>query len=224
MSRDLHPFDRNPLPLRARAAVVVAHPDDETLWAGGWILDHRGWDWTIVSLCRKSDPDRSPRFLRVLERYGARGDMRDMDDGPDQSPLEIADVEREVLAALPADSYDVLLTHGPRGEYTRHLRHEETSRAVQALWLGGRVTAGELWMFGYEDGEKTYLPRADRAADLTVKLRDDTWNEKYRIITALYGFTPESWEARVTPRVEAFWRVRTQADIDRWKIREARFE
>ncbi len=150
--------------------------------------------------------------------------MRDMDDGPDQAPLELAEVEREVLAALPPNSYDILLTHGPRGEYTRHLRHEETSRAVLALWQGGRVTAGELWMFAYEDGAKKYLPRAAQAADMTVKLSDDTWDAKYRIMTELYGFAPASWEARVTPRVEAFRRVRSPADIDRWKIREARLE
>jgi LmbE family N-acetylglucosaminyl deacetylase len=44
---------------RPRAAVVVAHPDGETLWCGGYILSH--WDslWRIVTLCRAADPDRA---------------------------------------------------------------------------------------------------------------------------------------------------------------------
>jgi hypothetical protein len=40
----------------ANAAVIVAHPDDETLWAGGMILTHPGYNWFVASLCRKSDP------------------------------------------------------------------------------------------------------------------------------------------------------------------------
>ena len=37
---------------RLRAAVVVAHPDDETLWCGGYILTHPEFLWRIVTLCR----------------------------------------------------------------------------------------------------------------------------------------------------------------------------
>ncbi|KPK81130.1 MAG: hypothetical protein AMS27_15700 [Bacteroides sp. SM23_62_1] len=55
------------------AAVIVAHPDDETLWAGGTVLAHPLWDWYIITLCRKSDPDRAPKFYRVLEILGAEG-------------------------------------------------------------------------------------------------------------------------------------------------------
>jgi hypothetical protein len=35
---------------RYRAAVVVAHPDDETLWCGGYILTHPEFLWRIVTL------------------------------------------------------------------------------------------------------------------------------------------------------------------------------
>jgi len=58
---------------RQRAAVVVAHPDDETLWCGGYVVAHSEFDWRIVTLCRASDPDRAPKFRRVLERLGAVG-------------------------------------------------------------------------------------------------------------------------------------------------------
>ena len=48
-------------------AVIVAHPDDETLWAGGTILSHPEWKWFIVSLCRGNDQDRSVRFITSLK-------------------------------------------------------------------------------------------------------------------------------------------------------------
>jgi len=31
-------------------AVIVAHPDDETLWAGGLLIDHPEWDVFVACL------------------------------------------------------------------------------------------------------------------------------------------------------------------------------
>jgi len=187
------------------AAVVVAHPDDETLWAGGTILAHREWEWFIVTLCRAHDQDRAPKFFRALKRLGATGRMADLDDEPEQTPLVHQQVEETVLSLLDRKSLDVILTHGPQGEYTRHLRHEEVSKAVAALWQTGRVRAHSLRMFAYEDGGKRYLPRAVEGAHLRTALSDELWQDKYRIITEIYGFGAESFEARTTPREEAFW-------------------
>ena len=67
---------------RPGAAVIVAHPDDETLWCGGYLLTHPEFTWRIVTLCRAVDPDRAQKFRRVLRRFGAGGEMADLDDGP----------------------------------------------------------------------------------------------------------------------------------------------
>ena len=81
----------------SRAAVVVAHPDDETLWAGGTLLMSSECHWTVVTLCRRSDTDRAPKFFRVLEYLGAAGTMGDLDDGPEQNPLMPQEVREAVL-------------------------------------------------------------------------------------------------------------------------------
>ena len=112
---------------RLRAAVVVAHPDDETLWCGGYILTHPEFRWRIVTLCRALDSDRAPKFRRVLQRLGAEGEMADLDDGPDQAPLPLEQVQETTARLLAGTSYDLILTHGPQGEYTQHRRHEELS-------------------------------------------------------------------------------------------------
>jgi len=207
---------RRPVTGTNEALIVVAHPDDETLWAGGTIIDNPSWSWTIVALCRRDDPDRAPRFARVLDQLGATGAMGDLDDGPDQAPLSGDHVVAAVADLLPARAWARVLTHSPFGEYTRHRRHEEVSRAVVSLWRRGTITAGEIFLFAYEDGGRTYLPRAVERADQVTALDDNTFSRKYGLITNTYGFAPDSWEARATPRTEAFWRFESATGYDAW--------
>src|SRR5271154_3802885 len=127
-----------------KVAVIVAHPDDETLWAGGVILSHPEWDCFIVSLCRKNDPDRSPKFAAALKILGARGVMGDLDDSPEQTPLPQSEIQNAILKLLPAVHFDLVITHSINGEYTRHLRHEEIGKAVIILWNAGKIMANKL--------------------------------------------------------------------------------
>ncbi len=189
---------------RRRVAVIVAHPDDETLWAGGLLLSHPEWSTFIASLCRGKDPDRAPKFAKVLKYLNAQGAMGDLDDGPGQIPLPAKVVKEAVLTLLPAREYDILLTHASCGEYTRHRRHEEVSRAVWDLWRDRSLRAGKLWQFAYEDGKRAYLPRPRRDACIRLPLSDELWLRKYKIITELYGFDTSTWEARVVTHTEAF--------------------
>jgi LmbE family N-acetylglucosaminyl deacetylase len=198
-------LDNVSLDRRPRAAAVVAHPDDETLWCGGYILAHPEFRWRIVTLCRAMDGDRAPKFREVLERFGAEGEMADLDDGPQQTPLPVEQVAEAAGRLLAGNSYDLILTHGPLGEYTWHRRHAECCHGVVELWRSGGIVTKRLWMFAYEDGGRAYLPRVCQDADRRDVLPDDVWAEKRRLILDVYGFGPESWEAQATPREEGFW-------------------
>ena len=204
-----------------RAAVVVAHPDDETLWCGGYILAHPEIHWRVVTLCRGSDPDRAPKFRRVLKDLGAVGEMADLDDGPDQVPLPIEQIQATITRLLAGNSYSLILTHGPRGEYTRHRRHEECCRSVVDLWRSGSIATNRLSLFAYEDGGHAYLPRVRNDADQRDVLAENVWLEKRRLITEVYGYGVDSWEARTVPREEGFWCFDSaQAAAKRTAIRE----
>jgi len=203
--KTLIPLDEARSDPRPRAAVVVAHPDDETLWCGGYILSHPELLWRLVTLCRAADSDRASRFRRVLQRFGAQGEMADLDDGPDQAPLPVEQVQETVARLMAGTSYDLILTHGPTGEYTQHRRHAECCQTVVELWRSGIIDTSRLWMFAYEDGDRAYLPRVRADADRREVLREEVWIEKRRLITDLYGFGAESWEAQTTPREEGFW-------------------
>ncbi len=187
--------------------VIVAHPDDETLWAGGTILSHPSWKCFIVCLCRKSDAERAQKFSKVLEILKSDGVMDDVDDGPDQKPLDEKVLEDTILSLLPPGHFDLVITHSPNGEYTRHLRHEETGLAVQKLWSMGKIAANELWTFAYEDGNRAYYPIAVKNASNYHELTQNVWQQKYNLITEIYGFGKDSWEAKTTPQAEAFWQM-----------------
>jgi LmbE family N-acetylglucosaminyl deacetylase len=197
-------------------AVIVAHPDDETLWAGGTILSHPSWEWFIVCLCRGSDTERAPKFYKALKVLKSEGIMGDLDDGPEQKPLDEKEVERAILDLLPPKHFDLIISHNPSGEYTKHIRHEEASKAVIKLWHAGKISANELWTFAYEDGNKEYYPRSVENDTIYRTLTKRIWLRKYSIITETYGFEKGSFEAETTPRAESFWQFTNSYDAEKW--------
>jgi LmbE family N-acetylglucosaminyl deacetylase len=197
-------------------AVIVAHPDDETLWAGGTILSYPAWKWFIVCLCRRNDEDRSPRFYKTLKILKSDGIIGDLDDGPEQKPLDGQEVEKAILNLLPARHFDLVVSHSPNGEYTRHLRHEEVGKAVIKLWNTGEISTPELWTFAYTDHNKKHLPVADENASRSRLLTKRIWLLKYRIITEIYGFEKGGFEAETTPKTESFWQFTDPSVAKKW--------
>lgn len=142
--------------------------------------------------------------------------MGDLDDGPEQNPLNETELEQTILNLLPKKHYDLIITHNPNGEYTRHLRHEEVSRAVINLWQNGKIATTELRTFAYEDGNKKYYPRPVKSATIYYPLAEHIWQKKYSIVSKTYGFGEKSWELQTTPREEAFWQFTNSLSAVKW--------
>jgi LmbE family N-acetylglucosaminyl deacetylase len=193
-------------PSAERAAVVVAHPDDETIWCGGLICMRSAWDWTVVSVCRGDDPDREPRFRAACLALGASGFISDLDDGSPPAGIDpAADIAPRVVETIGGGRWDLVVTHGANGEYG-HPRHKETHEAVRGLVASGALRAAEFWSFAYECDASTGHSSPASDADVVVDLSDDVFEEKTGIIREIYGFGPDSFEVRACGRREAFRR------------------
>ena len=87
------------------------------------------------------------------------------------------------------------------------------------LWEKELIKAKEVWMFAYEDGGeggKQDLPKAIKTAHLKSILPEDIWRRKRTIVTDIYGFTLDSYEANIVMREEAFWCFQSPVEFHEW--------
>jgi LmbE family N-acetylglucosaminyl deacetylase len=119
--------------VETNAVVVVSHPDDETLWAGGYLQAHPGTDVLVCTIPIK-DPQRCADFFQVCKALKANGSF--VARHTDREPLtDLSHVQRLV------EKYDLILTHNEFGEYG-HEQHIAVHRAMKATGVPMRV-------FGY---------------------------------------------------------------------------
>ncbi len=194
-----------------KAAVIVAHPDDETIWSGGLILRHPDWEWTVLSLCRGDDPDRSPKFKAVCPQLRATGIISDLNDS--EPLLEInpgREIGPRIVGAIGETAWDLCLTHGRNGEYG-HRRHKEVHGEVVRLIEEGMLQCEELWTFAYECDTVTKPCRPASWADIFVELAEKELAEKRRIVQEEYGYGKDSFEVMACISPEVFQRVKRGA-------------
>ncbi len=190
----------------SRAVVIVAHPDDETIWMGGTMLTHPSCKWTIFSLCRGDDADRAPRFLRACARLGGRGIITNFEDEGIASLKEsVAPMQRLLLRSLPRRSFDILFTHGPSGEYG-HTRHKGAFRAVQGLLREGKLRTKRWLTFSYRLAARgnRAVPHPPARDGVTMRLSPSAFQQKRAIIREVYNFPEQSFEVQSAARVETF--------------------
>lgn len=104
-----------------KALLLVAHPDDETIFAGGLMLARPEWEWHII--CMTGVAERRAQFDRAVDDFRNCGVNITFTRNHEFIDRYRPGDRRLWLAALAKEdcvSWDIVLTHGARGEYGHH--------------------------------------------------------------------------------------------------------
>lgn len=109
--------------------MVVAHPDDKSIFGGGALLSEKGWK--VICLTNASNEQRSKEFYQAMKFAGASGEMWDYPDVYDGT-FDEEKVIRDLRRVLWFGKYELVVTHNLHGEYG-HTQHMALSRIVHRL-------------------------------------------------------------------------------------------
>lgn len=162
--------------------MIVAHPDDETFWGGGHLLNDR---YLVVVLTNGFHNERVSDFERVIKKYG--NDKGIILSYPDtRRTLYTASgryngyetdywstcksgMETDIKFLLNYKKWNTVVTHNPDGEYDKY-HHQEVSKLVTKCIGSTKNSDTDLYYFGryYGAYDKIDGPRISDA-DLKAK-------------------------------------------------------
>jgi len=116
--------------------VIIAHPDDETIWCGATVaaLGAAGRTVGILCLTNGANPTRRDEFERACKVLGARASIRSLAD----DKRVALSVDDDVFASwLKGVRPALVLGHGAEGELHGH-RHHSQCAALAWRWARAR--------------------------------------------------------------------------------------
>lgn len=159
--------------------MIVAHPDDETIWGGSHLLQDK---YTVVCITCGTVDYRVDEFKRVME---ITEDDYLMLGFPDLTNYHIDDwstVYNDIYNTLQniivSQNWSLIVTHNPEGEY-RHIHHQMTSEMVTNI-----ADKNKLYYFG-----KYYS--ADQIDIMNVPaIEESLYNRKMNELASIYVSQP----------------------------------
>lgn len=128
--------------------MIVAHPDDETLWGGGHLASD---DYFVLCLTNGWNGIRSRDYYRALGAFNDKGIILSYPDLVDGKRSDWSNAKEGIMKDLQLilnyKKWNKVVTHNPEGEYG-HVHHKMTSSFTTQMWDKLAPKTGQLWYFG----------------------------------------------------------------------------
>ena len=138
--------------------LLVAHPDDETIFCGGTMLCYPKWAWTVVSMTEDGRPNEFQNAMEAFKNLGVNIvsykmlGQENVDQGAKLPDLVEEKVIWEKVVREQNLSPDITLTHNEVGEYG-HGAHILLSAVADDLF-------SNVWNFIYPKGQQPYKEKS----------------------------------------------------------------
>lgn len=110
--------------------MIVAHPDDETFWAGSYLEKE---DFLVICLTNGDNEVRKNEFQTAMKATNDYGIILNYPDNPNHVisnwAKEKKSIEKDISYILHYKKWKKIVTHNPDGEYG-HIHHKMTSSIV----------------------------------------------------------------------------------------------
>lgn len=131
--------------------MIVAHPDDETLWGGAHLLED---NYLVVCITCGPIKDRVNEFISVMnatsDKYILLGYPDKTNGKRDNWETVKDDMIKDLQTIINLKEWDTIVTHNPDGEYG-HIHHKMTNNFVTDL----APNKNNLYYFGHYYPKKT---------------------------------------------------------------------
>ncbi|MEK3916649.1 PIG-L family deacetylase [Paenibacillus sp. FSL H7-0331] len=111
--------------------MIVAHPDDETIFGGTQLLQEKGW--LVICVTNGDNQVRCGEFTKVMKKIDAHFEIWNYYDEWD-GDFDRYSLRRDLAAVLARylGSIEKVVTHNLSGEYG-HAQHKALSQIVHSL-------------------------------------------------------------------------------------------
>lgn len=124
--------------------IIIAHPDDETLWGYNQLKNEKGWK--ILCITNANNTIRVKELTDIAKHFNASLEIWNYTDNPvkyNMDPKLYIDIKKEI----DKSNVKMVLTHNPLGEYG-HIQHKKVSQVVLT------VSKKPTYVFSYGEKQK----------------------------------------------------------------------
>lgn len=160
--------------------MIVAHPDDETLWGGSHLIDS---DYFVVCLTNGWHKTRVSDYKRVMSMTNDKNIILSYPDtrreymgssgwtyDTDTLTTCMTGIRKDLELIINYKNWDEIVTHNPNGEYNKFC-HKAVNKLVTEQYnktLSGKT---KLWYFGHYYNKGVDIP-GEQISENNLKLKN----------------------------------------------------